>query len=552
MVDTPRTQGFLLGSEFQDGQAVGSITPQRMRDFIVSGPQWDAVSGTATPYLLRGTLDAAAYFVANGGVVGAGQTTLQRQTNATVLQNAINYCCTNGKFFELSPGVYEINSSTGLLIPPQGAFGNFNFIARGAQNGTVISQFYATASGAPILTIGDVTNVTEMSGANISGFTLQYGVSVTGLTSAIGLRLGWMVDSEVNDIIMNGFTFPPFDSVHMDGLAFSNNYRNWLIWGFQRHGYYVNGSTTTGCSHDNWYMTAGGNPTFPAVSGNFIFFNVVASDMWFSRLNCEWTQCNAVIRAGDNAACFGLKIDALHLEGIQLQGVNPAIFHLASTTLQVSSMDLQSCSVLSGNLTSGNYALVFDWQGGNSTILIENYNYVQNAGAGFQTSNFYLLAPYALDDNSTVMTVAGGLVSDPSNQAVGALLFDQHLAPTANVLINKWNRYEFGLAGSLIRRAVLVVNGTYTHYGQHEDATIDVPVSITAFTITLATTMGATGTQKPRTGSTTHVRRRSGTVSGTLTIAYGGTSTPTVNTTSATDYWYIFDGSLWQTFTPVT
>jgi hypothetical protein len=33
---TPRTQSYLLTTEFQDGRAAGSITPQDMRDFIVT------------------------------------------------------------------------------------------------------------------------------------------------------------------------------------------------------------------------------------------------------------------------------------------------------------------------------------------------------------------------------------------------------------------------------------------------------------------------------------------------------------------------------------
>jgi hypothetical protein len=35
-VDTPRTQAYLLGSVFQDGQPAGSITPSDMRDLVLS------------------------------------------------------------------------------------------------------------------------------------------------------------------------------------------------------------------------------------------------------------------------------------------------------------------------------------------------------------------------------------------------------------------------------------------------------------------------------------------------------------------------------------
>lgn len=36
MVDTPRSQAYLLGSEFQDGQTPQSITAQRIRDLVVT------------------------------------------------------------------------------------------------------------------------------------------------------------------------------------------------------------------------------------------------------------------------------------------------------------------------------------------------------------------------------------------------------------------------------------------------------------------------------------------------------------------------------------
>lgn len=36
MVDTPRSVTYLTGTAFRDGQSVGSITPQALRDFIVT------------------------------------------------------------------------------------------------------------------------------------------------------------------------------------------------------------------------------------------------------------------------------------------------------------------------------------------------------------------------------------------------------------------------------------------------------------------------------------------------------------------------------------
>ena len=98
------------------------------------------------------------------------------------------------------------------------------------------------------------------------------------------------------------------------------------------------------------------------------------------------------------------------------------------------------------------------------------------------------------------------------------------------------SHYKWGPSISHIDGAVRPVSSTYTVYGQDTDVTIEVPASITSFTLTLADVNGASGnasTSIPKVGNIAHIRRASGTVSGTLTIADATAGTLATNSASA-------------------
>jgi len=539
-----------------------------MQDVPDSFPPWDDpanASGLGAPAIIRGTVST---YNLSGLTKGAGQSTGVRQANATALQNAINYCCTNGKFLEVVPGMYEINVAGGLTVPATGS-GNYGLVLRGSNTGSVINQFYVTASGAPVLTVGDPTNGTISHGVDIHGLCLRYGASVSGLTLAVPLVLGFMTVSSVNAINIEGSTYPPYDAVQIQGQAFSCSFKDYRIWAWQRHGFAITGNAggTTGNTYDNWYMNAGGTPpsTYGSMSGNYLFFDDDCTDQTFIRLNCEWGATNAVVRSGDSAACHGLNLINMHIEGIKLIGADPAVFHVATTSMNVECLGIQDIVIVAANFT-GTAALMSDWQGGWGVTTFTNIDFHQSY-TGEQSTTFSLLHSYSLDNNVSIVRMDAGQIRDFSGtaQTTARIQFDQHLAPTTGVTINKWGSYEFGLMGSSIRHAVLTATATYTHYGQFEDATILVPDAITGFTITLAAVMGATGTQLPRFGNTVHIRRLSGSASGTLTVTNGGQAggNLTAPTTAATSQWYewrpylataannITQGN-WVNITPVT
>lgn len=59
MPDTVRTVAYLLDNEFQDGQAAGSITPQYVRDLIVSLNALACSTAVVTTYTAAGAISLA-------------------------------------------------------------------------------------------------------------------------------------------------------------------------------------------------------------------------------------------------------------------------------------------------------------------------------------------------------------------------------------------------------------------------------------------------------------------------------------------------------------
>lgn len=60
MPDTVRTLADLLTQLFQDGQSAGSISPQDMRDFVVTASAWAGIGPTVTTATAAGTTQGTA------------------------------------------------------------------------------------------------------------------------------------------------------------------------------------------------------------------------------------------------------------------------------------------------------------------------------------------------------------------------------------------------------------------------------------------------------------------------------------------------------------
>lgn len=516
-------------------------------------------SGLGAPAIIRGTVYG---HLAAGVTVGAGQSGTVQTATGVALQAAITYAEANGKIFELVPNTYEINNAAGLVIPP-----TEGFVWRGSRGGTLIRQFYVTSTGAPIMTVGSTTGGSGFNGFDVQGMHLQYGASQTGLTSSTALLIGNGAGSRIGSInISVGGGSPGYDGwslVCPSGGNFSNTYFDIQCSQAQRHLFNFNAAGgSTGNVFSNIYMSAGFLSQFPtptAISGNMICFSQGCADMLFDRLNLEWTSCSTAISA-PSFQLQGTVFNALHVEGVTLTGYSPHFFNLANASIQINGFDLSIC--IQSAQATGSPCLILDYPYGASTVQINNMN-MGTLASGSQTMPFYLatFSSSGLGDSLSMIEVNNLAIEDsfatPINtvgQWASNFQFDSHL-PLANFATpNRVGHYEYNAKGSKLERALLRITSTYTHYGSSEDATIAVPAIITSFTLTLSNLQAATGNQPVRTGCTVHVRRDYYTppASGTLTIVDDAGTTLATSTVHATDYFFIFNGTHYVSFTPVT
>ncbi len=500
------------------------------------------VSGLGANAIIRGVVYA---HLCTGVTVGSGQTTLVRTATAVALQAAITYCSNNNKIFQINEGVYEIYSSTGLIVP----YSSNPFTWQGSSGARII-QFYATTPGAPVLTIGDPAGVNQTYSVTINGLDVEYGVAQTGFASSVNLIVSANTASNISNVSVGAGsnTFPAYNCATFIGANFSNVFTNWKVNGAQVNMLNLLG-LGTGNIFDDFYLNLSVNTN--AITGNYIYLAAGSQEQDFRQINCEHGSCAQVINLNGTG---GINFSHLHLEGIILTGFNPSFIGINGNNVIISQMTFVD-NVLNTTNLSGTPSVINDYAPGKNVSKISNFNWICNNTAEINTP-FNLFSPGGLPTNYTSnCTIEGFIQSDVGGGNMAAhLQLDPHMPISASAFLapQAFSRYDYGIAGSKVSKAVIPVTTTYTHYGQHEDANLFVPASITSFTLTLADTMGATGTQLPRTGNTVHIQRSSGTASGTLTIKDGAGTTLTTNTTSAVDLYYQFTGTLWATFTPVT
>lgn len=523
---------------------------------------WDTVGGISAPNVIRNTLDVIKYFIAQGGALGA-VSGAQRITNVTALQAAYSYGVNNRLYMEQTPGIIEINgavnipSGEGIIFrgsmgtPVIGGIGSY---------GSIIHQF---ATNIPVLTMFDQSGVLVAGRADISGLELDYGVSQTGNTSAITLQLGAQGGCVIKNIRINRNN-SGYDAISMtSGYMFDNEYHNFEITGFQNNGIFFNPSIgSSGNLWSNLYITSGGQGAAAAVTGNALNFVGQTENQHFVELDIEWITGNAAPIMNIQGQ-KGFIVDGAHFEGIMLTGASPYAIDTEGTVANFYSISVTDFDT---STTTGSPCFFRDWQGGGSSTHVDGLAFSSNGDPNTaQLTNpaamigFFSAAPLNNDfsnftiDNFRCKNFGGVTLA---TQFQTGLYFDGHMPQPTFHFPTAFTRYEYGTHGSKVTRAVLLISSTYTHYGQFEDAVIDVPLSVTSFTLTLAATMGVTGTQKPKTGNTVRIRRQgSGATTGTVTITNGGAgggNLTSINGTAPLDTFAQFDGTNWVVFTPVS
>lgn len=545
MVDTPRTLAYLLGTAFADSQPNGSITPSDLRDSVVSAPIWDAIGGVAAPYVLRGTLDVQKYFIGQGGAVGSmAGTPAQRITNATALQAAYTYATTNGLMMEQAPADYEINGSINIPAVEGVVF-------RGAAGFSAATNIIQFATNVPVLTFG-YPILTEVGRWDVSGITLNYGVSQTGNTGALTCLFGSLDGSTIKNVLISPNGEPGYDGMSVNS-GYSNVYGNFQIKAWQRNGFKAIGATgTTGSSYNDFYFSPGAFLSPGAISGSVVDISAAGiDDFTMRRWNMEWFSGNAAV-AINAQGTRGAVFESGHIEGCFLTGYYPYMINTTSGHLRFHQMNIVDMN----NASATGVPILFrDWSDGGGNTIVDGLCITDNNRASYVTVDQQLFwpAPETSGDNPPVFVVTGlgGGGLGGGTQVRTHTMFDWQM-PLANFKWPLWaKRYEFQFGGSRVTGAVIPVSATHTHYGQHKDATIAVPGTITPFTLTLSTQASATAGSRPvEPGNTVVVRRKNEAFSGNLTIAFGGSGSPITNSANNTSYYFRVDNSgVWQTFT---
>lgn len=507
------------------------------------------VSGLGAPAIIRGTVYG---HLAAGVTMGSGNTQTVQTATAVGLQNAINYASSANKFFELVPGDYEIYSSTGLVIPNTGG----SFFWRGQEGATVITQFYHSGSGAPIITIGDISGNSLSYGMDIDGMFLRYGASQSGLTASNACIICPSFGGKFKGIDVSiSLGFIPYNGIAIYSLGgpyagsfYSNSCADWQISGAVANllAIYDGG---TGNVFDNIYLNNDG----AALTGSYLLMDAGQIPEWtFRQLNCELGSCNTVISLNQNV---GIRFEAVHVEQVVMTGTNPTIFLTqGECNVDIDTLDLIDIQWLTTNMT-GNPTIFSDYTPAPGLIRCRNLNMVTYLTSQITSTVVAFNSSSSPTDNIDSCIIDGIYIDDATatGQYTGHFLLDYNAAPQSayptpsSIVHYRWNQWA-----SVVDGAVIPISATFTLYGQYINTTIQVPATISGFTLTLSNVMAATGSQPTATGTVTHIRRLSGTGSGTLLVKDDAGSTLTTSTTAAQDYYYIFNGLHYVAFTALT
>jgi hypothetical protein len=515
------------------------------------GFQWDTVGGIPAPYISKGSLDIANWFLANGGALGdMSGTPSQRATNGAVLQNAINLAITDGKAIEFFPSArIEINNAAGITIP----WSQSGFVWRGSSGAkSGIVQF---ATNAPILIIGDITGSANLGGqASIDGIYIAYGVSQTGNTGALALQLGAWASSGFRNIKVDKFgpagTFPAYVPWTEVNASFSSKFENLNIQGGQQSVMRLTQSgATSGNVYSNVFCTCGNLNAPVALSSYAVGWpNAGITNSIFEQLNIEAVSANTIINC---PGARGVVFADTHMETISLTGAGPTVFAGASSSMSILGCTLDfRCTTADGTTFWGVFVGTF----GEDNVVMEDIVLLSNSSdSGAVNLPFYLTTTGApLADAPQSVTLRGLKVSDNNSGGLANnVALDQNM-PLANFASpDTVAEYRFGFNISRTFGAIRRVSASYTHYGSDIDATLLVPAALGAtVTITLSTASKASGqgsTTPPPHGDTVRVRRQAGSFANNLLVVNGGPGGGTLwaNSAAAAENQFTFNGTNW-------
>lgn len=579
MVDTIRTDAYLTATEFPDSVALGGITPQQQRDFVISkvhvADLWDDptnAQGLGAPAIIRGTLVVDSHLAGlTMGSTGGNQAT--QIANATALQNAFNYAVASKKIIEVHPGLYEYysTSTSGLNVP----HGSGNIIVyRGCGASSVFTNFYASSAGNPVFTFGDITGANYMYYPDIQGAgsfkrgTVRAAPGTPDLT--VDCAIGPVAWGRVSDVFTGnraggaGGTTPGNPSTY--GVLFVTPSGSTATFSSIFDNFNISGATVdiahmpilgSGNVYRNWYLNGGGSQgtTPPIITGSALNAGGggASNEQTWEQLNIEWVSCGTAMNLSN---MLGGHFIACHIEGVALTGTFAQLISLGNSTVLFDGLTAETFNTLA--MTSGQAQVFYS----NSSNLQVNTAVINESSAAsnltFPLTMYFPQANTGLDSQNQATFSNIKFQDDSGNTNLAAFMsVDTHMPLGAAQFRRPYTvgRYQYGSGNSILTGADTQITANYTHYGQNQYATLEVPAVLSAnITITLSHAMGATGTMPMLAGNWVHVRRQNnGTFTNTLTVVDSATpGTNLINNTAVNqDFFLAWNGTAWALVTNV-
>lgn len=513
------------------------------------GERRAAGSAIATPHLLRGTISGRLW---NGVTPGAGVPRDQRRANLAGLQAAIHAASSQRKFFELEPGLFEIEGTDGLRIPAS----KHGFQWRGSK-GSILQQF---SSNCPVLTVGDVAEgARDCQDLHLSGVRVCYAADQSANAGSSALRIGLLRNSTLEQVSVladYGVTGPlikAYRGIHIVSAGsrfgfFSNTLRD-IIVGGAAYSLLDIALVGTGSVFSNIYLTQGvaGHPAAVLDSPLRIRGDADQYETVFEQLNIEWCIAGTIIQA---QSCRGTSFLSTHLEGNRLVGRSPS-----AVLLSTSQLNLIGFNILDLDLR------VLDVAGGVAPALFRCYGDTAITGSNVQVSwsspsrvnlGFEVVAvsEFSPADAQQTVSIAALIVRDMGGGNARFLSLDRNMPAAEFPAPSAVEFYSYGTLFSQARGAKIAASESATLFGQSAGPLIQYAATLGApRTVTLSNRMSSShvgGAIPPLTGALAGVRRNSGVADpfDLFVENHDGAPLATISSAGLTR-WFRFDGTNW-------
>ena len=515
----------------------------------VEGERRAAGGALAAPHLLRGTVSGKLW----GGVAtGPGAPQEQRRANMAGLQAAIHFASSNRKFFELEPGLFEIEGMGGLLVPAS----KDGFQWRGSK-GSILKQF---SSNSPVLTIGDVTeSARDCQDLHFSGVRVCYAADQWGNAGSSALRLGLLRNCTIEQVSVLadygaiGPLIKAYRGIHVASAGsrfgfFSNTLRD-IVVGGAVHSLLDIALVGTGSVFSNVYLTQGvtGHPAPILDSPLRIRGEADQYETVFEQLNIEWCIARTLIQA---QSCRSTSFISTHLEGNQLVGHAPSAVLVSTSQINLIGVNILDLGVRASDIVGkGTPALLRCY--GDNAITGSNIQVSWSARGRVDTGvDVVALSETSPADAQQIVSLAALTVRDPEGGNARFLSLDRNMPAEEFPTPSAVERYVYGEMLSHTRNARLATSVSVTLFGQAADPMIQYPAALgAARTVTLSNRMASGrlgGAIPPLTGALAAVRRNSGVADRfDLVVAnHDGVPLATIRA-SGTTMWFRFDGVNW-------